>query len=61
MLTGFRISLASKCVFYRPEHKANGGPLKWNFEVLEMQRWEKPIDRAQKVDVKDVKYEVKMF
>ena len=35
VLTGFKVSsLASKCVFYRPEHKANGGPLKWNFQVL---------------------------
>ena len=38
MLTGFKVSsLTSTCVFYRPEHKANGGPLKWNFEVLRMQ------------------------
>ena len=29
MSTGFKVSsLASKLVFYRPEHKANGGP--WN-------------------------------
>ena len=50
-------SLASKCVFYRLELKANGGPLKWNFEVLGMQRWDKPTDRAQRVDEKN---EVKM-
>ena len=51
-------SLASKCVFYRLELKANGGPLKWNFEVLGMQRWDKPTDRAQRVDEKNL---VKMF
>ena len=29
MLTDFKVSsLASKGVFYRPEHKANRGPLK---------------------------------
>ena len=49
-------SLAS--LFYRPENKANGRPLKWNFEVLEMQRWDKPTDRAQR---KDEKNGVKMF
>ena len=27
-------SLANKCVFYRPEHSANGGHLKLNFEGL---------------------------
>ena len=37
MLTGFKVSsLAS--VFYRTENKANGEPLKWNFEVLGMIR-----------------------
>ena len=50
--------LARKCVFYRPEHEANGGSLKWNFEVLGMQRWDKPTDRAQRVDEKNG---VKMF
>ena len=46
-------SLASKCVFYRPEHKANWGPLKWNFEVLGMQRWDKPTYRAQRLNEKN--------
>ena len=45
-------SLTSKCVFYRPEHKANGRSLIWNFEVLGMQRWDKPTDRDQRVDGK---------
>ena len=44
-------SLASKCVFYRLEHKSNGGSLKWNFEGLGMQRWDKPTE-AQRVDKK---------
>ena len=53
MLTGFKLSLlASKYVFYRPEHKTNGEPLKWNFEVLGMQRWDKTTDRAQRGDEK---------
>ena len=27
MLTGFKVSsLACKCVFYKPEHNAKGGP-----------------------------------
>ena len=44
-------SLASECVFYRLEHKSNGGSLKWNFEGLGMQRWDKPTE-AQRVDKK---------
>ena len=47
------LSLASRCIFYRPEHKANRGPLKWNFEVLEMQRRDKQTGRAQQVDEKN--------
>ena len=49
MLTGFKVSWASKCVLYRPEHKANGGPLKWTFKVLGMRIWDKSTDRAQRV------------
>ena len=57
--TDFKVSsLTIKCVFYIPEHKANRGPLKWNFQILEMQRWDKPTDGAQRVDKKN---EVKMF
>ena len=52
MLTGFKISLASKCVLFRPEHKANWGPMKLNFENIGMQRWDKSTDRAQRVDEK---------
>ena len=58
-VTAFKVpSWASKCIFYRPENKANGEPLKWNFEVLGMQRWDKPTGRAQRVDEKNG---VKMF
>ena len=47
--------MLSKSVFYRPEHRANGGPLlKLNFEGLGMQRWNKPTNRAQRVDEKSV-------
>ena len=38
MLTGLKVSpLARKCVFYRPDHNTNGGPMKMNFG-LEMQK-----------------------
>ena len=50
MLTAFKLSLASKCVLYIPKHKTNEGPLRWNFEVLGMQRWDKSTDRGQRVD-----------
>ena len=50
MLTVFKVSLASRCVLYRPEHKATGGHLKWNFGI---QRWDKSSDRAQRVDEKN--------
>ena len=53
MSTCFKMSsLAIKCVFYIPEHKANRGPLKWNFQILEMLRRDKPTDGAQRVDKK---------
>ena len=41
-----------KCVFYRPEHTAKGGSLKFNFEGLGMQRWNKPTDSAERLDKK---------
>ena len=44
-------NLACKCVFYRPEYNAKGGDhLELNFEDTEMQKWNKPTDRAQIVD-----------
>ena len=46
--------MLSKYVYYRPEHRANGEPLKLNFEGLGKQRWSKPTDRAQRVDEKNV-------
>ena len=54
MLTGFKASsLASKCVFYRPEHNANGGHLKLNFEgILECKDEINQRTRAQRVDEK---------
>ena len=44
--------MLSKCVFCRPEHTANGGPLKLNFEGLGIERWNIPTDRAQRVGEK---------
>ena len=41
--------MLSKWVFYKPEHRADGEPLKLNFEGLGIQRWNKPRDRAQRV------------
>ena len=59
MLTVFKVlSLASKCAFYWREHMANGGPLKLNFKVLAMQRWDKPTQSVQRVGDKNG---VKMF
>ena len=46
--------MLSKCVYYGPEHRANGGPLKLDFEGLGMQRWNKLTDRVQRVDEKNV-------
>ena len=45
--------MLSKCVFYRPEQRANGEPLKLIFEVLGRQRWTKSTDTAQRVDEKN--------
>ena len=43
------------CILFTDQnrYKANGGPLKWNFEVLGMQRWDKPTDRTQGIDEKN--------
>ena len=39
MLIDLKVSsLASKCVFYRPEHNVKGEPVELNFEGLEMQK-----------------------
>ena len=39
MLTGLKIlSLASKCVFYRPEHDVKRYPIELNFEGLQIQK-----------------------
>ena len=46
--------MLSKCVYYRPEHRENGGPLKLDLEGLGMQRWNKLTDRAQRVDEENV-------
>ena len=51
---GSKTWLLSKLVFYRTDNRTNGGHLKLNFEGLGIQRWNKPTDRAQKVDEKNV-------
>ena len=43
------MSLASKCVHYRPEHKANEGPLELNFGI---KIWDKSTNRPERVDEK---------
>ena len=44
--------MLSKCVYYRPEHRENRGPLKLDFEGSGMQRWNKLTDKAQRIDEK---------
>ena len=41
------------CVCYRPEHNAKGSPMELNFEGLEMQDWNIPTDRAQRLAEKN--------
>ena len=54
MFTGFKVStVACKCVFYRPEHNAKGYLMGLNFEVLQIQKWNIPTDRAEIVDEKN--------
>ena len=40
--------MASKCVHYRPEHKANDGLLELNFGI---KIWDKSANRPERVDV----------
>ena len=40
-------SLVCKCVFYRPQWNAKGGPMELNFEGLEMQKWDITADIAR--------------
>ena len=42
-------SLACKCVFYRSEHNAKGGSYELNFDGLKMQKWNIPMNRAQRI------------
>ena len=46
--------MLSKCACYKPDHRANCGCLKLNFEGLGMQRWNEPTDKAKRVDEKNV-------
>ena len=54
MLTGWKVSfLASKSVFYRPEHIAKRRGMELNFEDLEKQKWNMPTVRTQRVGEKN--------
>ena len=53
MLTDLEVSsLTCKYVFYKPEHSENEGAMELNFEGLEIQKWNIPMDRTQEVDKK---------
>ena len=54
MLVGLKmLSLACKCVFYRPGHNAKGAYHGLNFYDHKMQKRNIPMDRAQRVDEKN--------
>ena len=40
-------------VFYRPKHGANGESHELNFDGIKMQKWNIPMDKAQRVDEKN--------
>ena len=53
-LRGLKVSsLACNCVFYRPENR-KGNPMVLTFKVFEMQKWNKPTHRGQKVGEKNM-------
>ena len=52
MLTGFKMSLASKFVLYRPEEKANGDP--WN-EILKFLECKDEINQQIELRVDEKK------
>ena len=57
MLTNLKmLSLACKCVFYKPEPNAKGGSHELNFDGLIMQKLNIPMDRAQRVHEKNVSF-----
>ena len=54
MLTCLKVSfLACKSVFYGPENNPKGNLVELNFGGLEMQKWNTPTERAQKLDEKN--------
>ena len=40
------LSLAYKCVFYRPDYNIKMGSHEFNFDGLKMQKWNISMDRA---------------
>ena len=57
MLTDLKVSfLSSKCVFYRPELNAKGGPQGielWTLQTTAMQKWNILTDRGQRIHEKN--------
>ena len=45
-------SLTCKLVFYRPKHNEKEDTVDLNFKFPEMQKWNIPKDRAQRVETK---------
>ena len=53
MLTDLEVSsLACEYVFHKPENSEKEGAMELNFEGLEMQKWNIPMDRTQEVHEK---------
>ena len=54
MFTGLKVLSLHVNVYFTNENiKPRGDSMKLNFEVLEMQKWNIPMDRAQRVDEKN--------
>ena len=47
-----KVNFGISVLFYWPEHNKRGDPIELNFESLDMQKWNIPTGRAQKVDNK---------
>ena len=56
MLTGLKVSsLPCKQVFYKPKHNVKREDcMELNFKGLEIQKWNIPTERAQRLDEKNV-------
>ena len=45
--------LTCNCISYRLQHNASGGSYELNFDGLKTQKWNIPMNRAQRVDEKN--------